>query len=366
MSISTPRRMSQVSQPGLEVVKPTPPPKILIRGSAPRLPAGAAGLSRGAGVPASTHAQRHQTHTRGRLQQQQPQHQHRPQLRLQQLQEQQQLLQLHQQRERQQLQAVRSAWSESPTSDRGGDLLFPSARGSPWPLLGSSRGGPTPHSQKGGSGGSGNGSGGRRSAADRRTFEVLARKRFWLACGPIFVLLLLGLAVGLGVGLAAGKARERDANRDRNGNGSENGSRTPVPTPAATTDRLAPTPIMCPDADGTVYQSPQRGAGSDVFLVRCDVAYFGGGDGGVTANAEEDLGQQRDTETVEACIEACADDEDCVGADWGKRDGKYTCWMKGGSVPGIAAEQPGWYSVIKKTKKQRDRERERDRRKIID
>ena len=312
------RQISRLPQPRLEVVVPTPaprpPPKIFVRG-----PPRPAGLSWDASIPNVSQRQAQS-----------------PLL--------QRHLQLHHHYE-QPLPPLTSAWSESPTSDRGGELLFPSTRGSPWPLLSSTRDGSTPYSQR---------TAGRRS--EKRAFEVLARKRFWLVCGPLFVLLVLGLAVGLGLGLAILKGDGRKghgANGDAEGDGNAHGheDETSTATPAAPTPTpsplvLAPRPIECPAANGTAYQVPNSSPGSGVFMVLCDVSYNEDDAVAATAGTRTIDIRFEDTESIEECIDACAASDDCVGADWGKRDGRFTCWMKGSLGP--PAHEPGWLSVVKK------------------
>lgn len=246
-----------------------------------------------------------------------------------------------------------SAWSDSPVSEYGS--IFPRSayyRQSPWPPAqdGSS---PWPSSK------------GQYINAERRTFAFLGRTKFWLILGPMFLLLAIGLAVGLGVGLRFGagadNASESDSSSgDSSGNVSGNTSSgaasggmgvesvspitpatmtTTAPSPTASVLRLAPTPIKCPDADGTTYQlNPD----TLPFLVLCDATY-NTGDMGASSAANDT--QSKDTESVEECIDVCAHDTDCAGASWGKSQGKFTCWMR--NSLGESTEKLDWFSVIK-------------------
>ncbi len=280
-------------------------------------------------------------------------------------------------------QAPVSAWSDSPATVDGRGSLFPREayyRWSEWPTP-DSGGSRWPSPAAAAADGQY-----RPVRAERRTFAFLGRRRFWLILGPLFVLLAVGLAVGLGVGLSFGRTATAEAakatatatatvpatapataptsttteasGREGGDGGINSGSdgdlgvaplasASPVtaaaPTRTASVLVLAPTPIMCPEANGTVYQS----YGEDPFLVLCDVDY---GDGTASASsssssATEDSGGA-DTESVEECISACAGDRGCVGAGWGKAEGRFTCWMKGSL--GESTEKPDWFFVIRK------------------
>lgn len=301
------KQESILTQPGLEVViptTPTPPPKIILRGPAvpekDRGPSASPLLARG--------------------------------------------------RNRSNLQVPPiSAWSDSPVSEYGS--IFPRSayyRQSPWPLVqdGSS---PWPSSN------------GKNTGAERRTFAFLGRTKFWLILGPIFLLLAVGLAVGLGVGLgvfgtgAEDNGSESGSSGDSPGNTSGNTSggvgveslspTTPAsmtstaPSPTVSVLKLAPTPIKCPDANESVYQPNPD---TRPFLVRCDVTYNSSDMGGSSATNDT---RRKDTESVEECIDVCAQDSDCAGASWGKSEGKFTCWMKKSLEESTG--KLDWFSVIK-------------------
>ncbi|KAI1412507.1 hypothetical protein F5Y13DRAFT_43654 [Hypoxylon sp. FL1857] len=159
------------------------------------------------------------------------------------------------------------------------------------------------------------------------TILGLKKKTFWLIFGPLVALLIIGLAVGLGVGLGTSH------------NQSNSNAATPTTTSSASgTSSLpaAPTPIVCPQANGTVYQ----GAGDDPFLILCNKDYNGNGAGSGTT----DIGNQQ-ASRVEDCIDTCSNNSSCVGAGWGNYNGNDICWMKGSL--GSSQDAPNWFFVIR-------------------
>ncbi|KAI1461795.1 hypothetical protein F4805DRAFT_245139 [Annulohypoxylon moriforme] len=145
----------------------------------------------------------------------------------------------------------------------------------------------------------------------------IPRRKFWLIFGPLIALLVIGLAVGLGAGL---------------GTQHKSGSDSPTTT-------AAPTPIVCPKANGTVYQA----SGEEPFLIVCNEDYNGNGANSGTT----DIGNKT-TGTVEDCIDLCSDNSACVGAGWGNYNGEDTCWLKGSL--GTSQSADNWYFVIKQQK----------------
>ncbi|KAI5859615.1 hypothetical protein GGS23DRAFT_315330 [Durotheca rogersii] len=141
------------------------------------------------------------------------------------------------------------------------------------------------------------------------------KKRFWLMLGPLIALLIIGLAVGVGVGLGTAH-HDPDSGSAANANS-------------------VPTPVECPQANGTVYK---RGS-ENSFLVLCNVDYNGKDSTGTVDIAN------RETSTVEGCIDACADYPGCAGAGWGNFEGHYVCWMKGHL--GGQQNAPGWFFAIR-------------------
>ncbi|KAI2464960.1 hypothetical protein F4781DRAFT_49098 [Annulohypoxylon bovei var. microspora] len=150
------------------------------------------------------------------------------------------------------------------------------------------------------------------------TILGLKKRKFWLIFAPLIALLVIGLAVGLGAGLGISHKSNTDS------------------TPTST---AAPTPIVCPSANGTIYQ----GTGEDPFLVLCDVDYNSNGAGSGTTDTTH-----TQTTTFEDCIKTCATDSTCVGAGWGNYNGEDICWMKGSL--GSSQSSSNWFFAIRQKK----------------
>ncbi|KAK7746160.1 hypothetical protein SLS62_009450 [Diatrype stigma] len=326
------KRVSLLSQPGLEVVIPTtpePPPKILVQG--PAVPEKDC-------CPSSISP----LLARGR---------NRPNL-----------------------QIPKSAWSDSPVSEYGS--LFPRSayyRQSYWPATR----GPAGTAAAAAQDDSTNrwpSSNGRYSRAERRTFAFLGRRKFWLILTPIFLLLAISLAVGLGVGLgfesiggtSSGTSSNQRQTPSEPSDGTAGGSADvaaesmspaaarPTSTAASPTESvlvLAPTPITCPQANGTAYQA----SGSEpAFLVLCDTTYRGVG-ASSSSSATSSSTKSKDTESVEECIDVCGEDSSCAGASWGKAQGKFTCWMEESLLEGNGTrEEPEWFFVVKQARRKQE------------
>ncbi|RYP59392.1 hypothetical protein DL770_010205 [Monosporascus sp. CRB-9-2] len=171
-----------------------------------------------------------------------------------------------------------------------------------------------------------------------RTFAILGgpRKKFWLIFGPIFAFVAVGLAVGLSLGLSIGTRDE--AEDATNQDSTIRTAATPTaasPTPSVLV--LPTIPLTCPEANGTTYQPVFD---EDPFLVLCDVDY----DTDSTAAATIDV-DIAGLGSVEECIATCANYSVCVGAGWGNREGRDTCWMKGSL--GSSSEAPNWFFAIR-------------------
>lgn len=162
------------------------------------------------------------------------------------------------------------------------------------------------------------------------TILGLRKKIFWLIFGPLIALLVIGLAVGLGVGL--GTSHDSSSSSSGATSGATPTTTSSSPTSSGT---AAPTPIACPQANGTRYEA----AGNDPFLVLCNVDYNGNAGAGTT-----DIGNE-ETSTVEDCIDVCAGNSSCAGAGWGNYEGHNVCWMKGSL--GSSQDAPNWFFVIR-------------------
>ena len=53
----------------------------------------------------------------------------------------------------------------------------------------------------------------------------------------------------------------------------------------------------------------------------------------------------READSIETCIDRCAEVDDCIGAGWGYYDGKSVCWLK--SRLGKPGWTPGWYMAVR-------------------
>ncbi|KAK3504744.1 hypothetical protein B0T13DRAFT_454099 [Neurospora crassa] len=172
---------------------------------------------------------------------------------------------------------------------------------------------------------------------------------WWLLAIGIF-LIVVGVAVGVGVGVGAGKG------------GGKKDENSPTPTTTTTTTTAHPTwthtanlppptayatitpstSIICPNnnltlyapSDDTVTTSSSRGKG---YLLLCDRDYNS------LAGAEEIT--HRESDSIETCIDRCAEVDNCIGAGWGNYNGKQTCWLK--SRLGHPGWTPGWYMAVR-------------------
>ncbi|KAI1773898.1 hypothetical protein F4818DRAFT_85398 [Hypoxylon cercidicola] len=161
------------------------------------------------------------------------------------------------------------------------------------------------------------------------TILGLRKRTFWFIFGPLIALLVIGLAVGLGVGLGTS---HDDSSLSSGATPATTFTATSSPASSAT---AAPTPISCPQSNGTTYEA----AGNDSFLVLCNVDYNGNGAGATT-----DIGSE-ETSTIEDCIDVCAGNSGCAGAGWGNYNGHDVCWMKGSL--GTSNYAPNWFFVIR-------------------
>ncbi|RYO73883.1 hypothetical protein DL764_011049 [Monosporascus ibericus] len=171
-----------------------------------------------------------------------------------------------------------------------------------------------------------------------RTFAILGgpRKKFWLVFGPIFLFVAVGLAVGLSLGLSVSVPDEAVDASDQDST-IQTATTPPAASPTPSVLVLPTIPLTCPEANGTTYQPVFN---EDPFLVLCDVDY----DTDSTAAATIDV-DIADLGSVEECIATCANNSLCVGASWGNHEGRDTCWMKGSL--GSSNEAPNWFFAIR-------------------
>ena len=84
---------------------------------------------------------------------------------------------------------------------------------------------------------------------------------------------------------------------------------------------MATADVQCPRVNGTIYTAS---SGGKQFRRLCGLDYGGEGEAVDIDNVK--------TRNMDACIDACASEENCTGAGWGVIDGDkgatHTCWMK--------------------------------------
>ncbi|KAI2612688.1 uncharacterized protein GGS25DRAFT_518372 [Hypoxylon fragiforme] len=162
------------------------------------------------------------------------------------------------------------------------------------------------------------------------------RNHFFVVVAIGTFLFVVAIAVGLGIGLGtrtsghvSGSAAAVSGSISSSSSSVAAISTTPTPTTAqpSTPTLVSPTPsftgllttapIICPQANNTVYVS--RGS-SKPFNVQC------GRDYNADAGARDI--SHAPASTMAQCINACGDRDDCVGVGWGNYQGTYQCWMK--------------------------------------
>ena len=114
-----------------------------------------------------------------------------------------------------------------------------------------------------------------------------------------------------------------------------------LPPPTAYATITPSTSIICPSNNLTLYTpsngttlTSSRGKG---YLLIC------GRDYSSLAGAEEITNRQADS--IETCIDRCAEVDNCIGAGWGNYEGKQICWLK--SRLGNPGWTPDWYMAVR-------------------
>lgn len=96
---------------------------------------------------------------------------------------------------------------------------------------------------------------------------------------------------------------------------------TTISIPAAATPTETTADVQCPRVNGTIYTAS---SGGKQFRRLCGLDYGGEGEAVDIDNVK--------TRNMDACIDACASEENCTGAGWGVIDGDkgatHSCWMK--------------------------------------
>ncbi|KAI1092434.1 hypothetical protein F5B19DRAFT_208699 [Rostrohypoxylon terebratum] len=173
----------------------------------------------------------------------------------------------------------------------------------------------------------------------------IKRNTFYVVLAISSFLLVVAVAIGLGVGLGTRKGVGvvgSEAAVDLGADSSSSSlvsptSTTPTSTTSTTptstkvsptpsfTGALTPGPVDCPQNNNTVYVA--RGS-SKPFNVQCGRDYN-------SQHGAKDI-KHMHTPTMASCIDACGDDDDCVGVGWGYYQDSFQCWMKS------ALGEPNW------------------------
>ncbi|KAH8889272.1 hypothetical protein GQ53DRAFT_748351 [Thozetella sp. PMI_491] len=151
------------------------------------------------------------------------------------------------------------------------------------------------------------------------------RQTFWavVAVGAFTAVVAIALGVGLGVAL-----HKNTGASTATGGGlppPRSATSTPLPTPTAQSTVAPSSKITCPASNLTLYTTS---TGSQKYLLLCGRDYAGAGGAVDISNQEAD--------TMGACIEACAEVEECVGAGWGSYNNEPTCFLKS------SVGEPNW------------------------
>ncbi|KAK3340682.1 hypothetical protein B0H65DRAFT_267437 [Neurospora tetraspora] len=196
----------------------------------------------------------------------------------------------------------------------------------------------------------GNGDGDDNGKNKRYCFGLGTKRQVaWSLLAIGIFLIVVGVAVGVGVGVSAGKGGGK-----KSGNSSSTATPTSttahpswthtanLPPPTAYATITPSTSIICPSNNLTLYtpsndtilSSSSRGKG---YLLLCGRDY--------NALAGADDITNREADSIETCIDRCAEVDNCVGAGWGYYDGKQICWLK--SRLGKPGWTPGWYMAVR-------------------
>ncbi|KAI1443360.1 hypothetical protein F5Y02DRAFT_220794 [Annulohypoxylon stygium] len=173
----------------------------------------------------------------------------------------------------------------------------------------------------------------------------IKRNTFYIVLAISLFLFVVAVAVGLGVGLGTrksvgvgGSSAAVDLGADSSSSLSPT-STTPTSTTSTTptstkvsptpsfTGAMIPGPVVCPQNNNTVYIA--RGS-SKPFNIQCGRDYS-------SQQGAKDI-KHMHTPTMASCIDACGNDEDCVGVGWGYYQDSFQCWMKS------ALGEPNWSS----------------------
>lgn len=174
------------------------------------------------------------------------------------------------------------------------------------------------------------------------------RQVAWSLLAIGIFLIVVGVAVGVGVGVGAGKG---GGGKKDDGSSPTRTSSTVLPAwthtanlppPTAVATITPSTSIICPTNNLTLYTpsnetTPTSSAAGKRYLLLCDRDYNS------LAGAKEIA--NREADSMETCIDRCAEAEGCVGAGWGNYEGKSICWLK--SRLGKPGWTPGWYMAVR-------------------
>ncbi|KAI1452062.1 hypothetical protein F4805DRAFT_56263 [Annulohypoxylon moriforme] len=175
----------------------------------------------------------------------------------------------------------------------------------------------------------------------------IKRNSFFIVLAISLFLLVVAIAVGLGVGLGTRgvgvSANSAAANLGADSSSSlsptttmPTSTTTTTPTSTKTsptpsfTGALIPGPVICPQNNNTVYVSQ---GSSKPFNVQCGRDYS-------SQSGARDIKHMQKS-TMATCIDACGNDDDCVGVGWGLYQGSYQCWLK--SKLGEPNWSSSWY-----------------------
>jgi hypothetical protein len=114
---------------------------------------------------------------------------------------------------------------------------------------------------------------------------------------------------------------------------------TTISIPAAASPTAATADVQCPRVNGTIYTAS---SGGKQFRRLCGLDYGGEGEAVDIDNVK--------TRNMDACIDACASEENCTGAGWGVIDGDkgstHTCWMKTNLTKSHKAKPDWGFAVL--------------------
>ncbi|KAI1878371.1 hypothetical protein JX265_000303 [Neoarthrinium moseri] len=163
---------------------------------------------------------------------------------------------------------------------------------------------------------------------------------FFIVLAIAAFVFVVGIATGLGVGLGSGKNSSNAAASGQSTSSSSTSTTSTPTTSSETPTKVSPTPsftgtvtkgsVLCPRDNGTVYISSIT---SKPFNVECGHDYN-------SQDGAKDLSHQP-AATMAECIDACGENDSCVGVGWGNYQGTYTCWLK--KQLGTPNDSSKWY-----------------------